>query len=161
MNLEKMQLFFLFLSVLLMGWVVQYFVLKRKIDKIANADSRLEEIREEVARVIIELNQTTDRNIALIEDRINRLTELLSIADKKMGLLKRESEKHEVSQRVYSKISAKPVVDVPKSTGRSEDNHQEILRLYRTGLTPMVIAKRMGLNLGEVELIISLSERKK
>ena len=144
-----------------MGWVVQYFVLKRKIDKIANADSRLDEIREEVARVIIELNQTTDRNIALIEDLINRLTELLSIADKKMGLLKRESEKHEVSQRVYSKISAKPVVNVPKSTGRNADNHQEILRLYRAGLTPMVIAKRMSLNLGEVELIISLAERKK
>jgi len=156
-----MQLFFLLSVALLLGWVCQYLILKRKIEKIANADSQLEEVREEVARVIIELNQTTERNIALIEDRISRLVELLSTADKKIGLLKRESEKHEVSQRVYSKLSAKPVVNVPKSTGPKKDNQQEILRLHLAGFTPRVIARRIGLSMGEVELIISLSERKK
>jgi len=156
-----MQLFFLLTAALLLGWVAQYLILKRKIDKIANTDSQLEEVREEVARVIIELNQTTERNIALIEDRISRLVELLSTADKKIGLLKRESEKHEVSQRVYSELSAKPVVNVPKNSSPKKDNQQEILRLYLAGFTPRVIARRMALSLGEVELIISLSERKK
>ena len=156
-----MQLFFLLTAALLLGWVAQYLILKRKIDKIANTDSQLEEVREEVARVIIELNQTTERNIALIEDRISRLVELLSTADKKIGLLKRESEKHEVSQRVYSELSAKPVVKVPKNSSPKKDNQQEILRLYLAGFTPRVIARRMALSLGEVELIISLSERKK
>jgi hypothetical protein len=156
-----MTLFFLLPAALLLAWVAQYLILKRKIDKIANVDSHLEEVREEVARVIIELNQTTERNIALIEDRISSLVELLSTADKKISLLKRESEKHEVSQRVYSKLSAKPVVNVPKSASPKKDNQQEILRLHLAGFTPRIIARRIGLSLGEVELIISLSERKK
>jgi len=161
LNLEKMQLFFLFSAALLLGWYLQYLILKRKIDKIANTESQLEEVREEVARIIIELNQTTERNIALIEDRIGRMVELLSASDKKIGLLKRESEKHEVSQKVYRELSAKPVVNVPKIARPKKDNQQEILRLYLAGFTPRVIARRMDLSLGEVELIISLSERKK
>jgi len=136
LNLEKMQLFFILSAALLLGWVAQYLILKKKIDKIANTDSQLEEVREEVARIIIELNQTTERNIALIEDRISRLAELLSTADKKIGLLKRESEKHEVSQKVYSELSAKPVVNVPKSARPKKDNQQEILRLYLAALHP-------------------------
>lgn len=155
-----MQVYFFLLAALLLGWYLQYLILKRKIEKKANADSHLEEVREEVARVIIELNQTTDRNIALIEDRITRLVELLATADKKIGLLKRESEKHEVSQSVYSKLLAKQSVNVPKSTEHKKDNQQEILRLHLAGFTPRIIARRMDLSLGEVELVISLSERK-
>lgn len=156
-----MQLFFLLSAALVLGWYLQYLILKRKIERTTNAHSQLEEIREEVARVIIELNQTTERNIALIEDRISHLVELMSTADKKIGLLKRESEKHEVSQRVYSKLSEKPVVKIPKSAVDKKNNQQEILRLHLSGFTPRIIARRMGLSLGEVELIISLSERKK
>ncbi|MQY76691.1 MAG: hypothetical protein GH155_03590 [Spirochaeta sp.] len=155
-----MQLFFLLLAALILGWYLQYLILKRKIEKKTDTGSHLEEVREEVARVIIELNQTTERNIALIEDRISCLRELLSTADKKIGLLKRESEKHEVSQRVYSKLSARPVVNAAKEENPKKDNQKEILRLHLSGFTPRIIAKRVGLSLGEVELIISLSERK-
>ena len=54
--------------------------------------------------MVVQLNQTTDRNVSLLEDRIRQLTELLAKADKKIGLLRREGEKHEVSQSVYNHL---------------------------------------------------------
>ncbi len=70
---------------------------------------RIADIREEVSRLLVELNQTTDRNIGLMEDRIASLNEQLVTADKKIALLRREIEKHDVGTQVYSRlVEARP-----------------------------------------------------
>lgn len=92
-------------AVNILGSLVVYLLLKERIRRTASAAAQLQEVREEVNRLVVELNQTTDRNVALIEDRISSLTELLSRTDKKMTLLRRETEKHEVGSMVYSKIA--------------------------------------------------------
>ena len=70
-----------------------------------SAESRIAEIREEVSRLLVELNQATDRNIALMEDKIAALNEAISTADKKIGLLRRETEKHDVGSQIYSRLA--------------------------------------------------------
>jgi|GEM_PF-6842978 len=87
------------------GLLLIYALLRDRVRRAASSDAHIAEIRDEVSRLLVELNRTTDRNIALIEDRIASLNELLSSADKKVGLLRRETEKHDVGTQIYSRLA--------------------------------------------------------
>lgn len=118
--------------------------------------------------MIVELNQVTDRSVALLEDKAAGLGGLLAEADRKMSLLKREIERHEVGARVYDRLAARRGAATAAATapvdGRQAakppqekpDLGAEVLRLHRAGFAPQIIASRVGAPLGEVELIISL-----
>ncbi len=80
-------------------------LLRDRVRRAASAESRIAEIRDEVSRLLVELNQATDRNIALMEDKIAVLNEAISTADKKIGLLRRETEKHDVGSQIYSRLA--------------------------------------------------------
>lgn len=69
---------------------VAFLVLNRSIRTRTSQQSALDEIKREVGAVITELNQTTERNIELIEDRIHRLDELIRQADGRLRALKRD-----------------------------------------------------------------------
>ncbi len=88
----------------LLGLVIIYFLLKRKIEKALSLDSLLESVRKEVRALNIELNETTDRNISLIEDRVRSLHELLDEADRRIGVAKREQSRRETEAAVYTKL---------------------------------------------------------
>lgn len=147
----------LYIALIAGGYVLVYLLLKKKIAKSLDAAAILDQVRDEVGRIVVELNQTTNRNITLIEDRINALSELLSKADKKIALIRREAEKQEIGARLYSELAAKRQ-ETPKA--EPAQRQEEALRLARSGANPAVIAKRLGLTLGEVELIISLAGRR-
>lgn len=83
---------------------VLYLVLNRKIDRRMSPDEMLDQIQRDVEEIITELNQTTDRNIGLIEDRVESLRSILENVDKRIGLLRRESEKQEASTALYNDI---------------------------------------------------------
>jgi Na+/phosphate symporter len=114
----------------------------------------LESIREEVDRIIVELNSTTDRNITLLEDKVQSLTTLIEQADKKIGILRREIEKHELADKVYSDLAEKRV-----KKPEEQDIHTRVVRLHRQGISASVIAKRLGITLAEIELIITLANK--
>ena len=147
-------------AALLGGYAVVYQLLKKKIERSCDPEALLGRIREEVNRIIVELNQTTDRNIALVEDRIGRLMDLLAKADKKIGLLQREGEKHEVSAKLYSALAKSKAPPEPEPEA-GKDVREEVIRLHQAGFPASLISRRLGAPLGEVELIISLSERKR
>ncbi|HTZ50316.1 MAG TPA: hypothetical protein VMF68_01575 [Spirochaetia bacterium] len=195
------------------GLVLVYLLLRDRLRRAASSEARVAEIREEVSRLLVELNQATDRNVALMEDRIGVLNEALSTADKKIGLLRRETEKHDVGSRIYSRLAegrpprpleaeeareAAPVPPAPAapapvvvpapvaapapvavpapvaapgsvtvpplavelSERASGDVHHRVMMLFRAGFSPSLIASRVGAPVGEVELIISLEQRK-
>jgi hypothetical protein len=87
------------------GLLLVYVLLRDRVRRAASSESRIAEIRDEVSRLLVELNQATDRNIALMEDKISILNEALSTADKKIGLLRRETEKHDVGSQIYSRLA--------------------------------------------------------
>ena len=87
------------------GLLLVYVLLRDRVRRATSVESQIADVREEVSRLLVELNQTTDRNIALIEDRIARLNESLATADKKIGLLRREIEKHDVGSQIYSRLA--------------------------------------------------------
>ncbi len=156
------------LAVEIGGLLVIYAVLRERVRRGTSAAAQSQELRDEVSRLVVELNQTTDRNIALVEDGIARLNELLARADKKIGLLRRESEKRDMGVQVYSRLAegreaagqgATAAMPEPASA-EAADAHGRVLQLARGGFAPSLIAARVGIPLGEVELIISLERRK-
>jgi hypothetical protein len=205
------------------GLLIVYLVLRDRVRRATSVESRVSEIRDEVSRLLVELNRATDRNIALMEDRITALNEGISTADKKIGLLRRETEKHDVGAQIYSRLAegrypraergavpadagaegpgdeqpdnphgaerarrAQAVPDAPRppvprpaerpAVGQREppapslavelsgtaapDVRQRVMMLFRAGFSPSLIAGRVGAPVGEVELIISLEQRK-
>lgn len=168
------------LAVEIGGLLLIYVVLRERLRRAASAAAQSRELREEVGRLVVDLNQTTDRNIALVEDAIARLNELLGRTDKKIGLLRREAEKHDGGLQLYSRLAeAKPspvaAPTAPRPRGGAParelapaggavalgagDARSEVARLARQGFAPSLIAARLGVPLGEVELIVSLDRR--
>jgi hypothetical protein len=212
------------------GLLIVYLILRDRVRRATTVESRISEIRDEVSRLLVELNQATDRNIALMEDKITALNEGISTADKKIGLLRRETEKHDVGSQIYSRLAegrypraeqgavaaaagaegsddeqpgpphgaerarrARTVPDAPRpaaarpaarpmveqrepmveqrepaapplavelSGTAAPDARQRVMMLFRAGFSPSLIASRVGAPVGEVELIISLEQRK-
>ena len=178
------------------GLLIVYLLLRDRVRRATSSESRIAEIRDEVSRLLVELNQATDRNIALMEDKITVLNEAISTADKKIGLLRRETEKHDVGSQIYSRLAEgrlprvsasppaeavrieRPVAEAARKAPaapplavelsvRAEpreaatgDVRERVMMLSRAGFSPSLIASRVGVPLGEVELIISLEQRK-
>jgi hypothetical protein len=151
-----MERFILYGALAIAGYFIVYLILKAKLNKSVDPKAILESIREEVDRIIVELNSTTDRNITLLEDKVQSLSTLLEQADKKIGILKREIEKHELGAKVYSEL-AHSRQGLQKA--EEQDRHTRVLNLHRQGISTSAIAKRLGITLAEIELIISLASQ--
>ena len=153
-----MERFILYGALAIAGYFIVYLILKAKLKQLVDPKAILESIREEVDRIIVELNSTTDRNITLLEEKVQSLSNLLEQADKKIGILRREIEKHELSGKVYSELarSGNRVAE-PEEL----DRRTQVLNLHRQGISTPAIAKRLGITLAEIELIITLASQAK
>ncbi len=94
---------------------IGFVFLHAKLDRKVRPDALLDEIKREVNSIIVELNQTTDRNIGLIEERIETLNAMLEKVDKRLALIRREWEQHEAGARVYTDL--KRVAKQSRSSG--------------------------------------------
>lgn len=164
----------LLVNILFTGVALLY--LARRIERRIEPSAVLNEIRAEVDELIVEFNQTTERNIALLEERILRLNRIIETADRRITVLKRETESHDAGARVYSdivqqaaiqrrqereeKASEEDSVAGQSETESTEDRRRRIIDLYEKGIAPNIIAARVGTTVGEVELIVSLRKRK-
>lgn len=161
-----------------------YLVLNRKVEKNITPEAFLEKVRSEIQSVIVELNETTDRNITLLEERVRSLQTVIKRADKQLTMLQREVEKHKESSETYThlrkagKIVSGPVEGVqggsagaregeappPQERSRAATEElpleQRVINLHNQGIASASIANRLNRTIGEVELIISLYERK-
>ena len=155
------------LFVIIIIFIVNIF---RKISKLQKS-SVIKELESEVNDLVLELNQTADRNINILEEKIKTLTGILHDADKRIKILGSESEKIKSETVTYNQlghISGNQLS--PNMTIKTDHNPQpqkqvvetnkkdRIIELHNNGFTSSVIATRIGLTVGEVELIISLVE---
>jgi len=88
----------------LLGLGAIWFYVKSQLRKALELDSLLLNVRKEVGILTTELNQTTDRNISLVEDRMEALRSLLDEADRRMGVIRKEVETRAVEREVYSRL---------------------------------------------------------
>jgi len=138
----------------------------RKISKLQKSNIILE-LQSEINELVLELNQTADRNINILEEKINTLTMLLKDADKRIKILKNESDKVKSEPVTYNSLGKiqdnQTAFNVPEKKQIKKqivevNKKDRIIELHNNGFTSPVIASRVGLTVGEVELIISLVE---
>lgn len=89
-------------SIIFAGLV--YILLVKKMHKERSSEVVTEEIRSEIDRMIVDLNQTADRNIGLIEQRIHSLGDTIKEADHRISLLQKHADNLTRSTDTYSRI---------------------------------------------------------
>lgn len=160
-----------FIFCTLYGFII-YQIIKHKISNRIDNKKFLKEVNEEIALLIAQINETSDRNVLLVENRLERLNTLLAQSDKKIIQLKELSSvpvtKVELTDDVIDSsviVKEEVVVEVTEeeSTVVEIEDHPDlsrkdrILLLHKQGISPSVIASQTKATIGEVELIISLS----
>ena len=70
-------------------WLFFFFYFKKRF----SSQQILENIRQEVEKLIIEIDRVTDQDLSLVEDKMNALKELLEEADKHIKNVKKEQRK--------------------------------------------------------------------
>jgi hypothetical protein len=149
-----MEIFLFIVACQLISFLLLYVFLKKKLEKQFSHDAQIEKIEREVEKIITELNSTTERNIGILEHKLTEIQNILTATDKRLGVLKRESEKHDLSKKIYTNLS--PAV----GGNKNRDIKEEVMRMYSTGFSSDMIATQLGTSIGEVELIISLAAKK-
>ena len=166
--------------------LVMFLVLRGRIHQELNATTLLKDVRDEVDGMVRELNLSAERNIGLLEARIEEMEGVLAQADQKLVLLAREIEKREKSSEVYSQLRKPAPEPVPELGVNSEPEpeptpvpqavpiaepvfvleavrprslKERVLGLRDQGLEVSAIASTTGATRAEVELILSLNPR--
>jgi len=138
-----------------------YLNLTKQIHNTKSYDYIIEQIRRDVEELVVEINQTTDRNISLVEDRINTIKTLLTQVDSRIKLLDRENGKPKNIIPRYTNLQKTILSDVTKiRNDQKVSKREQVIELSKKGFTSGIIASKVGVSIGEVELIISLTSGK-
>ncbi len=158
--------------------LVMFLYMRGRIHQELNATSLLKDVQDEVDGMVRELNLSAERNIGLLEARIDELEGLLAQADQKVILLSRELERREKTAETYSQLkrpvvesepveapelASQPVVEwksvsVPEPVA-PRTLKERVLALRDQDLDLGSIVTATGATRAEVELILSLNPR--
>jgi hypothetical protein len=169
-------------SLILCGFFFVYFqsYLRRK----TGSREILEDYREEVNKLIVEIDAATERDAYLVEERIKSLKNILEEVDKKMEVYVREFERRRSTETVYNALGRSPKTAAPASAPAAvppaapppeplpgpgaqkappeaparepRPLKERVAELAARGFSPEVIAARLKVSISEVELIIAI-----
>jgi hypothetical protein len=171
---------FVALAASAVSFAALYLLLTRRIRKLVDPDTILAQIRREVEELIVELNNTTERNISLMEQKLKTLSGVLQKVEKRLAVLRREAAAIEQSERVYAALRRPPDLGAdlppvpsepqvapldseeeaaPEPSAVPEENvRARVVSLHRAGISADSIARKVKLSRAKVELIVSLEE---
>jgi hypothetical protein len=121
--------FFALAAIELAGLFAIWFLLKSRIARYLELENLLEGVRDEARGLVLELNETADRNVSLVEDRMTALRGLLDEVDRRIGLGHRELDARAAEREVYAKLSKRrpivpeserPIASAPERSDASE-----------------------------------------
>jgi hypothetical protein len=127
--------------------------------------------REEVDRLIAEIDRATDRDARLVEERIAELRKVLEDADRRIALL----DRRRASTELYTALGKSAPAAVPpvppavssatpiataETPPAARPITERVVELSRQGFAAELIAAKLGLSLSEVELAITVSRRR-
>jgi len=103
--------FFALAAIELAGLFAIWFLIKSRVARYLELEHLLAGVRDEARALVLELNETADRNVSLVEDRMTALRSLLDEVDRRIGLGQRELEVRASEREVYAKLSKRrPIV---------------------------------------------------
>ena len=136
-------------------------------------------IREEVNRLIIDIEHESDHAVTVLEDKIQQIERLLSDIDKHIALAEQEHEKwrmqeeflktYQTSKKEESEPAAdtqnntvmiyKKPIGIPNITAKDTpllNPREQVIELARQGFSIDFISEKVNLPLGEIALILSI-----
>ena len=147
--------------------VFAFFYFRRYIEKRTSFDGILKDVREEVNRLLQRIDEITDKDISLIEDREKGLKSLLEETDRRLAALNRELARRTNAEKAYRKLgkytvieNAKPPPETAPPLAEEQSQEDELRELARSGFSPQIIASRLGISISEAELAVALHERR-
>jgi hypothetical protein len=175
-------------SLILCGFSFVFF--RAYLRRRTGAERILGEFREEADKLIAEIDAITDRDAALVMERIKTLRALLEDVDRRIAVYTREINREKIQEATYVELGLKrsvlnpPPSETPEITpgpAGEEDIREAPLKepepsrapepvppsfaeqveeLAGAGFSPELIASRLGTTLAEVDLAIALLHRK-
>jgi len=86
--------------------IALWFVFILKFKKLFSTDDIIASAREQMDRMIADINRNASRNIELIEDRVKQLKIVLAEADRHLGAARRELENQQAAMDYQQKIDS-------------------------------------------------------
>jgi hypothetical protein len=148
---------------------LMFLVLRARVRRELGATALRDSVRKELGLLIAELNRTTERNVAIIEDRIKRLGATVGAADKRIASLA-DALAFARAQAIEAAAPAatppaSPVIDAREAPAASRFDAaaitlaDRVMEMHRNGISAPIIARNLAAPVGEIELIIALRER--
>ncbi|MDR2618441.1 MAG: hypothetical protein LBC62_06185 [Treponema sp.] len=156
-----------------------FFYFRAYINRRTSQESALAEIREEINLLILRINETTDKDVTLLEDKEKSLKALLEETEKRLKVYSRELERSAASSRVLPALTDRvPAQDNPaprQAPAQAAEPRftraerqippepkpigEQIRDLANMGFSSQVIASKLGISITEAELAVALMER--
>ena len=160
--------------------IVLMIIFYRKTAHNFSQNAYRDRIREEVNRLIIDIEHESDHAVTILEDKILQIEKLLADTDKHIALVEQEHEKWRAQKefigayRASQEGDTEPTADTKKNTvmiykkpiGIPEtaakvsflNPREQVVELARQGFSIDFIAEKVDLPLGEIALILSIGE---
>jgi len=159
--------------------IILMIVFYRKTSHNFSQNAYRDRIREEVNRLIIDIEHESDHAVTVLENKIQQIEKLIADTDKHIALVEQEHEKWRMQKeflgayRTSPQGDGEPAADTKKNTmmiykkpiGIPEaaakvspllNPREQVVELARQGFSIDFIAEKVDLPLGEIALILSI-----
>jgi hypothetical protein len=96
---------FLFLAIGILSWFIALFYLKAYIKRRTGADYTLENLREEIRLLEAGIDEKTEQNLALLEEKIGELRKLCTEAEKRIAVYAQELVRKIAEEAAFRALS--------------------------------------------------------
>ena len=159
--------------------IILMIIFYRKTSHNFSQNAYRDRIRDEVNRLIIDIEHESDHAVTVLEDKIRQIEKLISDMDKHIALVEQEHEKWNTQKEFLERYQApkqkeaEPALDAKKNSvmiykkplGTPEvaiknapllNPREQVIELARQGFSIDFIAEKVDLPLGEIALILSI-----
>lgn len=154
------------LTMCVLFWFFSSIYIKRRTGQ----ERILAEFKDEIDKLIKEIDMVTDRDGILIEERVKQLKTLLEDVDKRVAIYTRELSRGFFQEAVYTAFDKKiPSLLDSQLFPRIRKTEEQIksdppltaqaVALAKAGFSPALIANRLGMSRAEVDLALALSDQ--
>lgn len=159
--------------------IILMIIFYRKTSHNFSQNAYRDRIRDEVNRLIIDIEHESDHAVTVLEDKIRQIEKLISDTDKHIALVEQEHEKWRTQKEFLERFQypnqkeAESAADTKKNTVmvyKKPISHpdstanptpflnprEHVIELARQGFSIDFIAEKVDLPLGEIALILSI-----
>ena len=111
--------FFAGFAVAILLWFLAFLYLKAFVRRRTSPDYILDLLQEEVLQLTADIDEKTEQNLQLVEEKISALREVCSEAERRIAVYNRELEKHDNETQALTILNNRPLIErLEVQTGR-------------------------------------------